>query len=50
MVRFAAENQLTTAQQLKDFNLEGYQFIENASSSTEYVFRRDNKWKQIKIF
>ena len=50
MVRFAAENQLTTAQQLKNFNLEGYQFIENASSSTEYVFRRDNKWKQIKIF
>ena len=43
MVRFAAENQLTTAQQLKDFNLEGYQFIENASSTTEYVFRRDNK-------
>ena len=42
MVRFAAENQLTTAQQLKDFNLEGYQFVENASSSTEYVFRRDN--------
>ena len=43
MVRFAAENQLTTAQQLKDFNLEGYQFVENASSTTEYVFRRDNK-------
>ena len=43
MVRFAAESQLTTAQQLKDFNLEGYQFVENASSSTEYVFRRDNK-------
>ena len=42
MVRFAAENQLTTAQQLKDFNLEGYQFVENASSTTEYVFRRDN--------
>lgn len=42
MVRFAAENQLTNAEDLKAFDWEGYQFVENASSSTDYVFRRTN--------
>ena len=41
MVRFAAENQLTQVEELKAFNLEGYKFVDHASSSTEYVFRRE---------
>lgn len=42
MARYAAENQIDNAQDLKGFDLEGYRFIEDASSSTEWVFRRDN--------
>lgn len=41
MVKYAAQNQLTKVEDLKNFNLDGYYFVENASSSTEYVFRRD---------
>lgn len=41
MVRFAAENQLTQVEDLKAFNLEGYKFVDHASSSTDYVFRRE---------
>lgn len=41
MVRFAAENQLTKPDELKAFNLDGYYFVAQASSATEFVFRRD---------
>ncbi|MFW2177423.1 MULTISPECIES: peroxide stress protein YaaA [unclassified Moraxella] len=42
MVRYACENGVQTVDELKDFDLDGYYFVENASSSTELVFRRDN--------
>ena len=42
MARYAAENQIDNAQDLQGFDLEGYRFVEDASSSTEWVFRRDN--------
>ena len=40
MSRFIIKNRLTDAQQLMDFNLEGYQFDESASSGSELVFKR----------
>lgn len=40
MVKFAAENQLTDSEQLKQFNLEGYQYCESASNEKTWVFRR----------
>lgn len=42
MVRYATQNNLKKVEDLKGFDLEDYYFVENASSSTEYVFRRDN--------
>lgn len=42
MARFAAENQLKKVDDLKKFDLDGYYFVEDASSSTEWVFRRDH--------
>lgn len=42
MVKYAAQNSLQHVEDLKNFDLDGYYFVENASSSTEYVFRRDN--------
>ncbi|MDK4688827.1 peroxide stress protein YaaA [Kingella negevensis] len=40
MVRHAAQNGVTDAEQLKQFNLDGYQFNAAASSENEWVFLR----------
>ena len=41
MCRYIMQNQLTQIAQLKDFNLAGYYFVENESTETEFVFKRD---------
>lgn len=41
MVRFAAINQLTRAEDLKDFNLDGYYYCQEASDDKTWTFRRD---------
>ena len=41
MVRYAAEQQLEDAEQLKQFDLEGYVYNAAASSENEWVFLRD---------
>ncbi|MDO4434441.1 MAG: peroxide stress protein YaaA [Alysiella sp.] len=43
MVRYAAQNQIENVEQLKNFDLEGYQYCEAASSENEWVFRRNNQ-------
>ena len=40
MVRFMAENNIQSPEELKKFNSLGYVFRENLSSETEYVFER----------
>lgn len=41
MVKYAADNKLTKAEQLKKFNLAGYYYVEEASDDTTWTFRRD---------
>ncbi len=41
MARFAAINQLTAAEDLKGFNLDGYYFCQEASDDKTWTFRRD---------
>lgn len=41
MVKYAADNKLTNAEQLKAFNLAGYYYCEEASDEKTWVFRRD---------
>ena len=45
MVKFAAENQISDAEQLKQFNLEGYAYSESDSSSNTWVFKREERQK-----
>ena len=45
MVKFAAENQISDAEQLKEFNLEGYEYSESDSSSNTWVFKREERQK-----
>lgn len=40
-MRFAAENQLTDQEQLKEFDYDGYYYDKASSSETEWVFLRD---------
>ncbi|MGV3743191.1 MAG: peroxide stress protein YaaA [Burkholderiaceae bacterium] len=40
MARFAAQNSVTNAEELKAFNTEGYAFDEGQSSDVRWVFRR----------
>ena len=40
MSRFIIKNQLTQAEQLKDFNLEGYVYSAEHSNEDELVFMR----------
>ncbi|MBM5571945.1 MULTISPECIES: peroxide stress protein YaaA [Deefgea] len=40
MVRYAALNNITDANDLKHFDLDGYQFIADESNSTRWLFRR----------
>lgn len=42
MVRYACQHNIKNADDLKDFNLAGYYFVEHESTSTEFVFRRDS--------
>jgi uncharacterized protein len=41
MVRYAVEHRLTTPEQLKGFDLEGYRFVAAASEADRLVFRRE---------
>ena len=43
MVKYAADNKLTNAEQLKQFNLAGYYYVDDASDDKTWVFRRDEK-------
>lgn len=40
MARYAIENEITDANQLKNFELDGYRFHESLSSDTDWVFTR----------
>ena len=41
MVRYAAENKLTKAEQLKGFDLDGYYYVDELSTDNEWTFRRN---------
>ncbi|WP_019672931.1 peroxide stress protein YaaA [Psychrobacter lutiphocae] len=41
MVNFAAVNKITKAEQLKDFNLAGYYYVDELSDEKTWTFRRD---------
>ena len=41
MVKYAADNKLTNAEQLKQFDLAGYYFIDELSDDKTWTFRRD---------
>ena len=41
MVKYAADNKLTRAEQLKQFDLAGYYYCEDASDDKTWTFRRD---------
>ena len=45
MVKYAAENQISDADQLKQFDLEGYAYSESDSSSNTWVFKRAESQK-----
>jgi cytoplasmic iron level regulating protein YaaA (DUF328/UPF0246 family) len=40
MARYAAERGITDPEQLKDFDIDGYAFVPEASGEREWVFRR----------
>jgi len=42
MVRYIIQNQIEDIEQIKAFNLDGYEFNEEMSNDTEFVFTRDN--------
>lgn len=41
MVKYAADNKLTSAEQLKQFDLAGYYYVDELSDDKTWVFRRD---------
>ena len=43
MVRYAAEHRITRAEELKQFDYEGYIYSEAASNEKEWVFLRDSR-------
>lgn len=43
MVKYAADNKITDAEQLKDFDLAGYYYCPEASDEKTWTFRRDKK-------
>ena len=43
MVRYAVQHRVTTPEQLKAFDLEGYRFVPAASDTDRLVFRREQK-------
>lgn len=44
MVRYAVDNNISSINALKEFDSEGYYFVANASTDTEWVFRREEKY------
>lgn len=42
MVKFACQNNITHLDDLKNFDLEGYYFVENLSNNHDWVFRRNH--------
>ena len=40
MVRYIVDNNINAAEDLKGFNYEGYEFQQNESNETEFVFFR----------
>lgn len=43
MVKYAADNKLTKAEQLKQFDLAGYYYVDELSDNKTWTFRRDEK-------
>jgi cytoplasmic iron level regulating protein YaaA (DUF328/UPF0246 family) len=43
MMRYAAMRRVTTPEQLKAFDAEGYRFVPAASDADRLVFRRDQQ-------
>ena len=43
MCRYAIQNNITQADDLKGFNLEGYRFSEEQSDADNWVFLRDEQ-------
>ena len=43
MVRYAVAHRVTTPEQLKGFDLDGYRFVAAASDTDRLVFRREQK-------
>ena len=43
MVKYAADNKLTKAEQLKQFDLAGYYYVDELSDDKTWTFRRDEK-------
>jgi cytoplasmic iron level regulating protein YaaA (DUF328/UPF0246 family) len=43
MVRYAVKHRVSTPEQLKGFDLDGYRFVPAASDTDRLVFRRDQK-------
>ena len=43
MVKYAADNKLTNAEQLKQFDLAGYYYVDELSDDNTWTFRRDEK-------
>ena len=41
MVKYAADNKLTNAEQLKQFDLAGYYYVDSDSDDKTWTFRRD---------
>ena len=41
MVKYAADNKLTNAEQLKEFDLVGYYYVESESDDKTWVSKRD---------
>ena len=41
MVKYAADNKLTNAEQLKQFDLAGYYYVDELSDDKTWTFRRD---------
>jgi cytoplasmic iron level regulating protein YaaA (DUF328/UPF0246 family) len=43
MARYCAENRISKANELKQFNWDGYQFCSGSSDELRWVFRRDQE-------
>ena len=41
MTRYIIQNEIEDISEIKKFNLDGYEFNEEMSSDTEYIFTRD---------